>query len=77
MTPQETQRLRFLTSGPVLKTLPGCRKRCQAITLKDLALLLNHFDCPLEQIHRKIHRPQIKRKSPDSCNKTPCQKRLS
>ena len=56
-------RLDFLTTGPALHTLAGCRSRIKHINLADLFALRARFPAvSLETLHRRLWTGQRKRK---------------
>ena len=55
MTPEETtDRLTFLTTGPILCTWHGCRQRLEIISCDDTKLLMQFLHCSLEEVDRKL-----------------------
>jgi hypothetical protein len=62
---QWAARLAVLMSGPVVQTRAGCRARIQAMmehTPLDLMRLCEQFDCGLDGLERRLHRPRRSRR---------------
>lgn len=50
----ENARIPFLVRGPVLRTLAGARQRVKRLTLEEMFQLTAHFDCNINQLHRRL-----------------------
>ncbi len=46
----ETDRIRALTTGPLVETLHGTQARIRLLPEDDLRLLLQHFGCGIEEL---------------------------
>ena len=62
----DRKRVEQLLRGPVLRTLGGCRQRIKCLPLADQMRLCSHFDCDVDNLHRRLWQPKpIRRIEPD------------
>lgn len=54
MTNQE--RIKWLTTGPVMKTRQGVRQRIKSLSLKDLMILTSYYSCNIEELEKILRR---------------------
>ena len=50
LTESDKSRVAALTSGPVVQTLAGTRRRIELLSWQEVQLLLRHFGCSLEEL---------------------------
>ena len=55
MAASDKGQLKFLTTGPVLRTRAGCRARLRALTLGQQWQLAYHLQCDVRDLDKVLH----------------------
>lgn len=61
----DKSRIKYLTTGPVLDTLAGTRRRIELLTWPEVWLLMAHYGCQIEELeYRMWNSKRYRRRQP-------------